>query len=377
MEADCSKRTAARAGSVVTAGREAVDVLSGLSASRATSISFSVTLPSFAGVRMMRRRRASGATHSCVLRTVYSTSQMIRIFGTVLAALAGLAFGSFLNVCLSRWPAGESVVKPRSHCRSCGRTLPWWENVPLASWLALRGHCRTCAARISWRYPVVELAVGVLWAIITWRFIPELFDSRLPVIVMCHDLLWPIGALIFVWLLVALASLDAEHLWLPNWITFTGIITGSLIAIVQAALDALSPLHDTVNRLAVVKFEVGRAVFGILVAALISPGIILLIRWVYWLVRRREGIGLGDAKLMAMLGAWLGLPGALLAFAIGVVLGAVVAFVVLAVPAARRGHEPWALTKLPLGTFLCIGGIVSGLWGQQILAAYLRWSGLA
>jgi leader peptidase (prepilin peptidase)/N-methyltransferase len=80
---------------------------------------------------------------------------------------------------------------------------------------------------------------------------------------------------------------------------------------------------------------------------------------------------------MAMLGAWLGLPGALLAFAIGVVLGALVAFVVLAVPAARRGTESWALTKLPLGTFLCIGGIVSGLWGPQIIEAYLRWSGLA
>ena len=82
---------------------------------------------------------------------------MIRIFGTTMAALLGLAFGSFLNVCLSRWPEGESVVKPRSHCPSCGRTLVWWENFPLLSWLALRGHCRTCNTKISWRYPLVEL----------------------------------------------------------------------------------------------------------------------------------------------------------------------------------------------------------------------------
>jgi len=84
---------------------------------------------------------------------------MIRVLGTVFAALLGLAFGSFLNVCLSRWPQDESVAAPRSHCRSCGRTLPWWENVPLLSWLALRGRCRSCKAWIGWRYPLVELAV--------------------------------------------------------------------------------------------------------------------------------------------------------------------------------------------------------------------------
>jgi leader peptidase (prepilin peptidase)/N-methyltransferase len=115
-----------------------------------------------------------------------------------------------------------------------------------------------------------------------------------------------------------------------------------------------------------------RRFYAILAAALL----IFLIRWIYWLVRRREGMGIGDAKLMAMLAAWLGLPGALLAFALGVVLGALVALVLLAVPTARRESQAWALTKLPLGTFLCLGGIVSALWGSEILNAYLRWSGL-
>ncbi len=112
-------------------------------------------------------------------------------------------------------------------------------------------------------------------------------------------------------------------------------------------------------------------------ATLAAAGVILLIRWVYWLVRRREGIGLGDAKLMAMLGAWLGLSGALLSFAIGVLLGAVFALALLAVPAARRESDTWLLSKLPLGTFLCIGGIISALWGQPIIATYLRWVGLS
>ena len=105
-----------------------------------------------------------------------------------------------------------------------------------------------------------------------------------------------------------------------------------------------------------------------------GAGLILLIRWIYWLLRRQEGIGMGDAKLMAMLGAWLGLPGALLAFLFGMLLGAAFAVVLLALP--RRGAERWATTKLPLGTFLSIGGIVSALWGYAIITAYLRWSGL-
>jgi leader peptidase (prepilin peptidase)/N-methyltransferase len=117
--------------------------------------------------------------------------------------------------------------------------------------------------------------------------------------------------------------------------------------------------------------EAGKRILAILAAALL----ILLIRWIYWLIRRREGIGLGDAKLMALLAAWLGLPGALLAFGLGVVLGALVAVVLLAIPAARTSTEGWALKKLPLGTFLCAGGVVSALWGQPIIAAYLRWSG--
>jgi leader peptidase (prepilin peptidase)/N-methyltransferase len=172
--------------------------------------------------------------------------------------------------------------------------------------------------------------------------------------------------MIFSWLLVALAVLDAEHLWLPDFLTLTGIVLGILYSVVlevQVGLE-LDFLH------AAWRVFASRSL-GIIVAI----ALILLIRWVYWLIRRREGIGLGDVKLMAMLAAWLGLPDALLAFGIGVVLGALVAIVLLAVPSARRGSESWALSKLPLGTFLCIGGIVSSLWGQPMLNAYIRWAG--
>jgi leader peptidase (prepilin peptidase)/N-methyltransferase len=115
----------------------------------------------------------------------------------------------------------------------------------------------------------------------------------------------------------------------------------------------------------------GEHLLGILAAA----GLILLIRWLYWLVRRREGIGLGDAKLMALLAAWLGLPQALLAFGIGIVLGTLTGVVLLVLPSARRDSESWAASKLPLGTFLCIGGIASSLWGSQLLNMYERLAG--
>jgi len=289
---------------------------------------------------------------------------MIRILGTIFAGLLGLAFGSFLNVCLSRWPEGESIASPRSHCRNCDHTLSWWENIPLFSWLALRGRCRNCHAAISWRYPLVELMVGVLWATSWARHAQDLLRSPgAP----AYFLFLIVASAVLLWLLVALAALDAEHLWLPNAITFPGIVLGMVYS---AARELYPKTSNTGHRLLM-------ALLSSLIAAFLAALLILFIRWLYWLIRRREGIGLGDAKLMALLGAWLGVSGALLAFSIGAVLGAIVALVLLAVPAARRESASWAVTKLPLGTFLCIGGIVSSLWGKEIIAAYLRWVGFS
>ena len=265
---------------------------------------------------------------------------MIRIAGTIFAGVMGLCFGSFLNVCLSRWPAGESIVLPRSHCRSCDRTL----------------------------------TVAVLWAYFTFKaliliqnlFIMDFFPLKWIQI----DILHLLSNLILGWLLIALLFLDAENLWLPNKLTYPGILIGLVFRYTDFLLNHSFSIQqpDTIPSLLT---ELAFQLLGILAAA----GLILLIRWTYWLIRRREGVGLGDAKLMALLAAWLGLPQALLAFGVGIMLGALAAIVVLAVPKARRGTESWAASKLPLGTFLCIGGIVSSLWGQPILSAYLRWAG--
>jgi leader peptidase (prepilin peptidase) / N-methyltransferase len=291
---------------------------------------------------------------------------MIRILGTAFAALMGLAFGSFLNVCLTRWPAGESIVKPRSHCRNCGRTLAWWENVPLLSWLALRGRCRTCGAWIGWRYAVVEAAIAGLWAYEFWWYLGPSDLGDLPMDTFPGVLLIASGWAIFLLIMVALAFLDAESYWLPNWLTLPGIVCGFVFNVAQA--------YES-DRETTIGIGTGGAVVLELYSILLAAALILLIRWIYKLIRHREGLGLGDAKLMAMLAAWLGLPGALLSFAIGVVLGSLVAIVLLVRHPKHITNETWAAVKLPLGTFLCIGGIVSSLWGQPIIAVYMRWAG--
>jgi leader peptidase (prepilin peptidase) / N-methyltransferase len=293
---------------------------------------------------------------------------MIRILGTIFAGLLGLAFGSFLNVCLSRWPAGESIVKPRSHCRHCRHTLAWWENIPFLSWLLLGGRCRQCRAWIGWRYPLVELAVGVLWAYTINQFLVFLLIFGFPTFLLWGYLTATIAKMVLFWFLVGLAVLDAEHLWLPDAITLPGTALGFIIHLAAGFL--LTQFIQADVRLWLL-YAISRRLLGIAAAA----GLILLIRWIYWLVRHNEGIGLGDAKLMALLAAWLGFSQALVAFGLGVFLGALVALVLLAVPSLRRGGYTWAMQKLPLGTFLCAGGIVSGMWGQEIVDGYLRWAG--
>jgi leader peptidase (prepilin peptidase) / N-methyltransferase len=216
------------------------------------------------------------------------------------------------------------------------------------------------------RYVVVELAVGGLWAYTVWQAAEDSFEHFLWMPYPAIPLVAVALKLLFFWMLVALAALDAEHLWLPDWLTLTGIALG----FVRTALEIMGTRHIFIMSHSIL-YAAGVWIASVLAAA----ALVLLIRWVYWLVRRKEGMGLGDAKLMAMLAAWMGLPGALLAFFIGVVMAGVVAVGMLAIPGLQN-RETWGTHKLPLGTFLCVGGIVSSLWGEKIMDAYLRWAGL-
>lgn len=304
---------------------------------------------------------------------------MIRLLGTTFVALIGLAFGSFLNVCVSRWPAKESIVTPRSHCRACGHTLAWWENLPILSWMLLDGRCSNCNAWIGWRYPLVEAAVAATWAAAAWHALPALYLPGWTALSVYDALVFAGVKMVLCWLLIALAALDAEHLWLPDRLTLGGAALGLLVSAARFGVHwfwTSLPLHWSMGSglegHGAVVFE---AVVRWVVAIVVAPGLILLVRWTYKTLRGREGVGLGDVKLMLLLAAWLGLSHTLLAFFLGVTIGAIVALVVLIVPSLRRGTDVWHLTKLPLGTFLAIGGIISALWGRPIIDAYIEWCG--
>jgi leader peptidase (prepilin peptidase) / N-methyltransferase len=296
---------------------------------------------------------------------------MILELSTLIAGLAGLAFGSFLNVCVSRWPEQKSVVRPRSYCDKCDRTLSWWENIPLLSWLVLRGRCRTCHQAIGVRHLLVELAVGGLWAYIAWQTLSST-DLRNFASLSYTSMLNGAALLAFVWILVGLAALDAENLWLPDRLIFPGIFLGLFLSFARPALDTyyISGSFDEW------KHRTGESVSHWFLGVVIMTGLILVIRHLYRVFRNRDGIGTGDAKLMAMLGGWLWVKVALLAFGIGVVLAAAYGLLLYANPTMRGDGDSWLEEKVPLGTFLAIGGIVGGLWGVPIVAAYMKWAGL-
>jgi leader peptidase (prepilin peptidase)/N-methyltransferase len=180
-----------------------------------------------------------------------------------------------------------------------------------------------------------------------------------------------IGFALLCWLLVALAALDMEHLWLPDWLTLPGIGLGFLFSILLQWLRErpggfnYDPMHVAPSRLPKVAFD-------IVISILIAAGVILLIRLAYWLVRRKEGMGLGDAKLMAMLGAWLGLSGALESFALAVLGATATALIWLAILAARRKTQEWAKMPLPLGTFLCLAALSEIFYPSWLFAWWFR-----
>ena len=277
------------------------------------------------------------------------SSNALQLAGATFAALLGLAFGSFLNVVLARWPEGESIATPRSHCRNCPHTLAWWENLPLISWIILRGRCRQCQTRISPRYPLVELAVAILWTLLWLRFAWPIAGmaqdiADIPYLV-ANTWITLIGYALLTWLLVALAALDAEHVWLPDILPLPGIALG--FAFTFRIL--WSPIPVQANPIRIARNS--------LYAILASAAIILIIRLAYWLIRRKEGMGLGDAKLMAMLGAWLGFRAALESFALAVFAATLTAMIWLVIRSRAPQDKAWAQMPLPLGTFLCLAAL--------------------
>jgi len=248
-------------------------------------------------------------------------------FALTFAALFGAVIGSFLNVCIHRLPRGTSIVWPASACPACGRPLSWFENIPIASYLFLRGRCRTCGAPISARYLVIEALTAAMFAVAWWYYGPG------PML---------ISRLIFGCALIVLFAIDLEHHLLPNVITLTGIVIGFLLSFTTDQPGWRSSLIGIVA----------------------GGGVLFLIAEIYYRVRHEEGLGMGDVKMLAMMGAFLGWPLAILSLMIASVAGTIIGIGLII---TRRGTMKYAL---PFGTFLAIGAAVSAAAGPAILRWY-------
>ncbi len=301
------------------------------------------------------------------------------VLATIVAVVfvLGLLLGSFLNVCVARLPYGKSVAHPRSRCLACGRTIRWFDNIPILSYLLLRGHCRACGARISPRYPIVELITGV-WFAVSFLPVAHLLTAHAPGDVVLNESLDSAALAIFGGLLLALLIIDWEHQVLPDALTLTGTALGMLFIGAEAILLPDGAYDLVLNRrVNINSANAGRStgnvfltgpehlIFGRLLAIAAAFLLIYLINRTYKAFRKRDGMGLGDAKLLAMIASFLGFAPAILAFFLGTLFATVYAVVLL----ARRRAD--ATTRLPFGTFLALGGFAAALAGTRMVDAYL------
>lgn len=241
--------------------------------------------------------------------------------------LFGLVWGSFLNVVIHRLPLGRSLVSPRSRCPSCGKPVAAYDNVPLLSYVVLGGRCRHCKASIAVRYPFIEATVGAASLLSFLR----------------HGISLDYAAeLGFVAAMVALIFIDFDHQILPNGITLPGMALGLALAGPRVDVSFLDAL----------------------LGALLGAGLLFLVSEVYFRLRKVEGLGMGDVKMMGMVGAFVGWKGVLLTLFLGSLSGTLVGLVVMA---ASRGD---LRTKLPFGTFLGMGGIATVYLGERLIGWY-------
>jgi leader peptidase (prepilin peptidase)/N-methyltransferase len=250
--------------------------------------------------------------------------------GALLALLAilGLMVGSFLNVCIGRLPAGQSIVSPPSRCPRCGTPIAWYDNVPVVSYLVLGGRCRKCRAPISLRYPLIEIATGICFVMQGLAH-----GDDLPLLA---------SRLVLTALLIALFGTDLETMRLPNVLTLPGIGAGLVWSLF------LPP--------GIVSSAIG---------AVVGAAIPYAIRWIWLRARGVDAMGLGDVKMLAMIGAFLGVRQVWVVLFLASVTGAVVGLAVM----AGRGRS--FRTRLPFGTFLAVAAFVASLTGEAVLDWYL------
>lgn len=281
------------------------------------------------------------------------------LVGYIFAGIFGALIGSFLNVVIHRVPNEESIVFPNSRCPSCAAMIAFYDNIPILSWLVLGAKCRKCKEPISIRYPAVELLTAALFVAVAWH---DGMSVALP-----FDL-------VFVAAMLALVFIDAEHMILPNVITYPGIVFAVVARLVIPFLTR-TPHFDDLPSLLTGPFEcmpiwvasLGGAVIG----ALLGGGSLWLMGWIWEKLRGVEAMGLGDVKMMFMVGAYLGGRLTILTIFIGVLSGSIIGVLLMA-----RQRERNMQMLLPFGIFLGIGAVVSLLIGTQLVQWYLGRLGL-
>lgn len=271
------------------------------------------------------------------------------VLATAFAFVVGLCVGSFLNVCISRWPADLSVVRPRSRCPNCGHQLAWFENVPVVSWLVLRARCRSCQLPISSIYPLGELLVGVLWALCVARWGPSFTALRVAV---------------FLTLLTGVALTDLRHYLIPDGFTVTGLLWSIATALAAPFIGETLLFASP---------------YDALIGACAGAGLIAIVGWLGEVALKREAMGMGDMTLMAFVGAALGPPRTVVTVFLGAALGAIV-FLAIVYPIAlvRRGRSvpqtelslgtsPVELPLVPFGVFLTPAAAIMLIWGDVLI----------
>ena len=271
------------------------------------------------------------------------TPEGLYLYFQGVSLVLGLLIGSFLNVVIARLPLDRSVVSPPSHCPTCGHGIRPYDNVPVLSWLILRGRCRDCKSPISSLYPTIELLTGLLGWLLFRRLIPGPDALDLP-----HAAGFLV-MLVFVAMLVAETYIDLRHTIIPDELSICAAPFGIGAALLLGWLDypAAVPWRQSV------------------LGAFFGGGSLLAVMGLYWLVRRREGMGMGDAKLLAMIGAFLGLwPAVPFVIFVSSVIGAMVG---VPVTLLRRGGLSLAL---PFGPFIAVAAVVYVLHGPELME---RW----
>ena len=288
---------------------------------------------------------------------------MVETFVAIFAFIFGAIVGSFLNVCIARWPRDLSVIRPRSRCPYCGHHLAWFENIPLVSWLALRARCRCCDEPISLQYPMVELTVALAWMMSFSQFGVTLTAVRV--------------AVLFT-ILLGVAITDVKHYIIPDGFTVFGLffmLATSVLALflnepgITTAAQAYGPFAGP---------------YDALVGACAGAGLIAIVGWLGEVALKREAMGMGDVTLMAFVGSALGPSRAIVTVFAAALIGAVT-FLFVVYPVARVRHSgfreqtelalggaSFEAPLVPFGVFLAPAAFATLLWGDIALAWLLR-----